>query len=262
MRKDLKKYINYRYKKVEGWYSGMALKIIARLADIQKRNNIVGPVCEIGVHQGRSFILLHMLTNTNEFALAYDLFKKQTENMDKSGEGDKDKFIRNLKKNKCDLQRIKIISTNSLNLTPETMIIETKSLIRIFSIDGGHTAPIVFNDLGLAEKTICMGGIIIVDDVFHEGWPGVAEATCKYLSSGNSKLIPFAIFDNKMVFTNNEIRKEIYLNSLRSLSPKFLTRESEFFSTKVVIIEKSTNKMSDKLRRRFRVMSLKGSPSR
>ena len=99
-----------------------------------------------------------MLTNSKEMSVAIDLFEMQSDNVDKSGKGDKEKLIKNLRDNFCELDRIKIITKNSMNISPEYLLDQTGCKIRIFSVDGGHSAEVVYNDLKLVEKTICKGG--------------------------------------------------------------------------------------------------------
>ncbi len=249
MNDNLRKYITHGYRNVEGFFSYLALKTIAKLSEIQSQNKITGAVCEIGVHHGRSFILLHLLTNGHEKSVAYDLFEMQEQNVDKSGEGDKGKLLFNLNKHKCDLSRINVILKNSLSLTPEQVLNDANGTIKIFSIDGGHTSEIVYHDLEIGENTISNGGIIIVDDVFEDQWPGVSEGTCKYLLGGNSKLIPVAVFDNKVAFTNMQHMKEIYQAGLRTLAPEFIFKESKYFGTKILVLWNSSNRIIDTMRK-------------
>ncbi len=249
MNKDINKYIHHGYKKIEGWISNLALRAILKLSHVQCQNNVNGSVCEIGVHHGRSFILLHMLTNSNEMSAAIDLFEMQSDNIDKSGKGDKEKLIKNLRDNFCELNRIKIITKNSLNISPEYLLEQTGSRIRIFSVDGGHSAEVVYNDLKLAERTICKGGIIILDDFFVSSWPGVSEGACKYLMNEETKLIPFSTFDGKILFTNDKQLKELYIQGLLEMYPEFLYKESMFFNNKVIALYKSRNDTIDFFRR-------------
>ncbi len=245
----LNKYVKHSYKKVEGWISPLALKAILKLGEIQETNNIIGSVCEIGVHHGKAFILLHLLTKSDEMSAAIDLFEMQSGNIDNSGKGDKEKLIKNLKNNSCDFERIRIITENSMDISPDFLLTQTKSKIRLFSVDGGHTAEVVFNDLKLAEKTLCEGGVIILDDFFVNSWPGVSEGTCKYLLSGDTKLIPFSTFDGKILFTNNKDIADLYVKGLSGMNPEFLTKESAFFNSKVIVLSRSRNNAIDFLRR-------------
>jgi hypothetical protein len=201
-------------RKVQGWLTPIAIDVICELSDLQQRMGIRGPVCEIGIHHGRLFILLHLLTAKDEKSVAYDLFERQDENVDRSGHGDKQVFQKNLKRYHCDLGRITINTENSLNLTPDKILSDCSSKIRLFSIDGGHTPEITYNDLSLAAKTLCDGGLIILDDFFNESWPGVAEGTCKYLINKDTSLFPVVIAGNKFIFTNNKKIASYYINGI------------------------------------------------
>ena len=260
MNQQAVKYVNGGYKKVDGFFSHMALKALVKMSEAQTQRGIGGAVCEIGVHHGRSFILLYMLTTGKEISVAYDLFEMQEENVDKSGEGDKEKFIYNLKKNNCDLSRIKIFSQNSMNLSAEKILEDAGSKVKLFSIDGGHTAEIVYNDLSVAAASLCSGGVIVIDDVFDEGWPGVSEGTCKFLAA-NKQLLPFAVFDDKAAFTNTEEMHDIYFNKLKQLTPEFLMKESEYFGKKVIVLYESPHKgLVNQLRRTQLWQSIKNNP--
>ena len=52
---------------------------------------------EIGVHHGQFFIALNQLIPSNFTSYAIDVFDNQQLNIDKSGEGNKSKFIENLR---------------------------------------------------------------------------------------------------------------------------------------------------------------------
>ena len=89
MNKYLFEYIYQGSRNVYGWLYKPAIDIITSIANTQEALGINGPVCEIGIHHGKSFILIHLLTQDNEMSVAYDLFERQQENLDKSGLGDK-----------------------------------------------------------------------------------------------------------------------------------------------------------------------------
>jgi hypothetical protein len=67
----LKKYISSGYRTVDGWLSAIAIKSTAELGALQKRLGVSGAVSEIGVHHGRLFILLHLLTDAPEKSVAW-----------------------------------------------------------------------------------------------------------------------------------------------------------------------------------------------
>jgi hypothetical protein len=65
-------------QQVEGWLLPTAVEIIRHLAGVQQELGIHGPACEIGVHHGRLFLLLHLLTIPPERSVAIDLFECRT----------------------------------------------------------------------------------------------------------------------------------------------------------------------------------------
>jgi len=168
MNNQINKYILKGYKKIEGWYSQDALEIITAINNIQVIHDINGSLCEIGVHHGRSLVLLALLSRENEICIGIDLFENQNQNIDNSGCGDEEVVQLNLKLNNCDINRVKLISSNSLNLTSNDLLNNSSNKFRFFSLDGGHSANIVQSDLKLAESVLENGGVVLVDDYFDE----------------------------------------------------------------------------------------------
>ena len=83
---------------VDGWLRSEAARIIVALNERQRSLGIAGGIAEIGVHHGKLFILLYLLSREPEKALAIDLFEDQHLNIDQSGNGDLAKFRRNLER--------------------------------------------------------------------------------------------------------------------------------------------------------------------
>lgn len=227
-------YIKRGHRKVSGWLTPVAAEVLADLAGVQRRLGIAGGVAEIGVHHGKLFILLHLLTDSPEISVAWDLFERQNENIDDSGRGDQEIFRANLLRHGCDVARIRIRTENSLNLTVSEVLEKCGGSVRMFSIDGGHTAEITVNDLSLAEKALCRGGVIVLDDFFNEMWPGVAEGTCRHFSGGTD-LIPFAIGGNKLFLTNDAAMAKCYMEGVAKPRKGYGRKQSALFGHEVVI---------------------------
>lgn len=236
MKPELLKYVKTGYHKVNGWLSPIAINIITELAVIQQEIGMTGSVGEIGVHHGKLFILIHFLTGQFEKSVAWDLFERQAENIDHSGCGNQSIFKANLQKNKCDLNRIKVITANSMNLTADMIERECESKPRLFSIDGGHTAEITYHDLSLVSKALKPGGLVIIDDFFNEAWPGVSEGVCQYLIEAEHPLFPVVIAGNKYIFTNDEKMANTYIQRLNIDRPGYITKMSESFGKAVLVI--------------------------
>jgi hypothetical protein len=208
MASNLSRYAKHGQRRVEGWLLSGAIELVMELAAFQRERGVKGPACEIGVHHGRLFILLHLLA-LPERALGIDLFELQSENVDQSGEGSRDALNRNLRRHGCDLSRVELLTENSLRLTPERIVELCGGRPRLFSVDGGHTAEITANDLALADRSVCDGGLVILDDYFNSSWPAVSEGACRFMSEGG-RLHPVAIGANKFLFAKGDAAAAAY----------------------------------------------------
>jgi len=196
------------YRKVEGCLEDVAVREIVSLAGVQRQLGIRGPVCEIGVHYGRSFILLHLLTQPGEISVAIDLYEQQ-----RSGQKRQPQLLLNLRRHHGDPERVRIISEDSLKLTPERIVAACEGQPRFFSIDGSRCAENVCHDLVLAQQTLCDGGLVCVTDYFSERWPGVSEGVCRFMGQ-HDDLRPVAIGGNKFFMTRSTHLAQTYRDAL------------------------------------------------
>ena len=183
---------------VDGWLRTEAAQIVVALTERQRSLGVAGGIAEIGVHHGKLFILLYLLGQASEKAVAIDLFEDQHLNVDHSGSGDLAKFRRNLERH-ADSTRLVLHQGNSMDLSGAILTRLADGPLRFVSVDGGHTAEITAHDLATAEAAIAEGGIIVVDDVFNERWPGVGDGVRRYFER-RPNLVPFAIGANKTYF--------------------------------------------------------------
>ena len=75
--KKLNAYLNKGHKRIFGWLHPESIKVIAELGRIQQDFKIEGGVGEIGVHHGKLFMLLHLMTSNHERSFAIDVFENQ-----------------------------------------------------------------------------------------------------------------------------------------------------------------------------------------
>lgn len=183
---------------VEGWLRTEAALVVAALSAHQQTLGVSGGMAEIGVHHGKLFILLYLLGRSSEKAVAIDLFDDQHLNVDQSGSGDLGKFRQNLERH-ADTQRLVLHQGNSLDLSGADLVRLAEGPLRLASVDGGHTAQHAVHDLAVMEAALAEGGIIVVDDVFNEQWPGVGDGVHHYFAR-RPNLVPFAIGANKTYF--------------------------------------------------------------
>lgn len=192
------KYAASGHKKVHGWLATPDALAIVKLARAQ---TISGGAAEIGVHHGRLFILLHLLTTGP--SVAVDLFESQEGNTDGSGCGSREALMRNVARF-GDQGRVRVIAENSLKLTARDIWAAAGGPARIFSVDGGHTAECTYNDLTLAADATQPGSLVILDDYFNPFWPAVSEGAVQFLTEHKDELQPVYIGANKFIFARGD----------------------------------------------------------
>lgn len=229
----LHSYAKHGCKSVHGWLHPDSALILSKLSEAQDELNVTGGVGEIGVHHGKLFILLHLMLRKGERSFVVDIFENQHLNLDQSGRGDREVFLRNVKRLGGKPELIDIFHKSSLEVTAEE-IVEKTGKIRIFSIDGGHTAEITLNDLIVAEQAIAEGGIIIIDDYFNQEFPGVSEGVAKFFIERKPKIKPIAILPNKVLLTDEKLA-EAYKEILKKKASNWYLKTSDFFGKDVLI---------------------------
>jgi hypothetical protein len=190
------------HRLVQGWMLTEVLTMLAAVDAVQRAQNVGGAVAEIGVHRGKLFIGLKLLQHGDETAVAIDVFGDQDLNVDHSGNGDYQRFLKNVER-WSSIDGLVVHQGDSTQLQPQRLVELAGSGVRIFSVDGGHTEQIVTSDMRLAEETLAEGGVVVADDVFNAAWPGVAVGTLRYLDEGGA-LAPFVIGFNKVLFSRPE----------------------------------------------------------
>ena len=241
-------YIKNGIEKVEGWLYPDVVSVITNIVQAQNKFNIKGHIGEIGVHHGKLFILLYLLSRQSEKALAVDIFDKQHLNIDKSGKGDLDKFLNNLEYFAKDKHKLRIIAEDSTQISSNDIKKAVGGELRLFSVDGGHTPGIARNDLRIASKSICEGGVIILDDYFNGLFPGVSEGTNQFfLYDNDNGIVPFAIATHNAnkVFMTSSSYADKYIEYLLECNIPNLgsdSRQTEFFGHRVISFDFSCPK--------------------
>jgi methyltransferase family protein len=186
---------------VDGWFSPAAAQFFGLIDEIQRQSGVSGDLFEIGVHHGRSAVLLcHMAQSTEAVGLC-DLFGAQEDNVSESGHGDRPILERNLAALAPPGSRVKVFEKRSDELTIE----EIGSPYRFFHIDGGHLLEEALGDLQLGAAVLHERGVLVIDDPFRAEWPGVTEAVIRLLEQ-RSDLVPIALGFNKLVIARRDAR--------------------------------------------------------
>jgi hypothetical protein len=183
-----------RVRRIQGWFSPGAAALFALLDEVQREHDVHGDLFEIGVHHGRSAVLLCRITRPDEIVGACDLFERQEFNVSASGGGDRVVFERNVARFAPGFDRLVIHEKSSADLRPD----EIGGPYRLFHVDGGHSVDEAYSDIRLGATVLHEAGAIVVDDPFRPEWPGVTEAILRFLKE-RPEYCAVAIGFNKLV---------------------------------------------------------------
>jgi hypothetical protein len=156
--------------------------------ELQDAFGIEGDAAEIGVYQGKTFLLLAHALNGGERAFAIECFGQPPGS---------------------DAETAAIFQANLARFgfsdVTETIVADTGTLdgaglrarlganVRLFSVDGAHGHQAVLHDLTLAESVLAPGGVVAADDLFNPWWPGTTEAIYDFVRAGTHDLEPVAL---------------------------------------------------------------------
>lgn len=186
---------------IDGWFLPDAAQLFGLVDDAQRRAGITGDLFEIGVHHGRSAVLLAHMAQGSERVKVCDVFGAQDSNPSRSGLGDRAVFERNMASLAPADSAVDVFERRSDELTPE----EIGSRCRFFHIDGGHLLEEALSDLRLGASVLDERGVLVVDDPFKPEWPGVTEAIVRFLEE-RTDLVPVVLGFNKLVICPRDAR--------------------------------------------------------
>lgn len=168
-------YLVQAYRSVPGMSSRFAAAISCGLMRIQAKMGVTGHVAEIGTFQGRFFIALAKALRPGERALGIDRF-------DWPSPAVLDRFEANCRQNGIAPERRITWKADSGGLNPQALSARLDGgKVRLFHIDGEHTRAALTRDLDLATAVMCPGGLIVLDDMLHPGYPMLMLAVHDYL---------------------------------------------------------------------------------
>jgi hypothetical protein len=195
----LSAYLTDGYSKINGWLNMPAVETTLAIGAIQRELAISGPVCEIGVWQGRYLTLLSFLADTPQPIVGIDPFVHV-----QNREAQIAQLWENLRRYARRPDVVTIVERDSSTLTPEEILAATGGRCQFVSVDGDHTMPGCLHDMRLAEAILAPRGVVALDDICNMTCPGVVEAAVRYGTAPGSPLAPFLIAGNKLFMTQAE----------------------------------------------------------
>lgn len=185
-------YLNDGYERVVGMSSRFAAAICARLLRLQTEEGVAGPIAEIGAFEGRFFIALAHALEPGEIALGIDIFEWPNPEV-------KDRFEANCLKYGIAPERRVTIKGDAGAMTPAELLAHARGeKLRFIHIDGEHSRAALTKDLALATACLSEGGLIVLDDMLHPGYPTLMVAVQDYLAA-NPDIVPLCIIDRETI---------------------------------------------------------------
>jgi predicted O-methyltransferase YrrM len=185
-------YLDQGYATVPGMSSRFAAAISCGLMRIQTDLGVNGCAAEIGPFEGRFFIALAHALQPGETALGIDLFDWPNPEV-------ADRFEANCVKHGVAPDRRIAWKADSRTMQPAELIERLGGRrVRFFHIDGEHSRAALTKDLELATAVLAPGGLVVLDDMLHPGYPTLMVAVHDYLRR-HSHMCVLCIIDRESI---------------------------------------------------------------
>ena len=186
------RYLGDGYETVVGMSSRFAAGICGRLLRIQSELGVTGHFAEIGAFEGRFLIAMAHCLGEGETALGMDIFDWPNPEV-------KDRFEANCLKHGIGPGKRITWKVDSGTTTPAEVLAKVGGgPIRMFHVDGEHSRKALALDLELATAALAPGGLIVLDDMLHPGYPTLMVAVQEYLER-HPEIVVLSIIDRETI---------------------------------------------------------------
>lgn len=186
------RYLADGYESVVGMSSRFAAAITCGLMRIQTELGVAGPIAEIGTFEGRFFIAMAHALADGETALGIDLFDWPNPEVI-------DRFEANCARHGVPQGRRITWKADSRSMRPEDLLAKLGGKrVRLFHVDGEHSRHALTRDLELATAVLAPGGVIVLDDMLHPGYPTLMVAVQAYLDA-HPEMCVLCIIDRETI---------------------------------------------------------------
>lgn len=217
----VERYLADGYDGVVGMSSRFAAAICARLLRLQTQEGVAGPIAEIGAFEGRFFIALAHALEQGEIALGIDIFSWPNEEV-------KDRFEANCLRHGVGPERRVTVKGDSGAMAPADLLAHAGGRrLRFIHIDGEHSRRALAKDLELATACLCEGGLIVLDDMLHPGYPTLMVAVQDYLEA-HPDIVPLCVIDRETIVGATK-----FVLCERSWFERYQTRMLEIFKDQI-----------------------------
>lgn len=185
-------YLAGGFDTVTGMSSGFAAAVCCGLLDIQSRHGVKGHVAEIGAFEGRFLIALAKALGEGERALGMDIFAWPDAGVRARCEANCARFG-------VTAPTLVTWQVDSARTTSAAVLEKLgEGRVRLFHIDGDHARISLMNDLELATATLADGGVLVLDDMLHPGYPTLMIAVQDYLAR-HPEMVVLCVIDRETI---------------------------------------------------------------
>lgn len=186
------RYLDTGYATVVGMSSRFAAAVSCGLMRIQTDLGVKGPVAEIGTFEGRFFIAMAHALADGETALGIDLFDWPNPEVI-------DRFEANCTTHGVPAEKRITWRADSRTMKPDDLLAKLGGeRVRLFHVDGEHSRHALTRDLELATAVLGDGGVIVLDDMLHRGYPTLMVAVQDYLQR-HPEMVVLSIIDRETI---------------------------------------------------------------
>ena len=200
----LSAFLDKGFHEIAGWLWMPAVEATLLLGRIQASEVPAGPICEIGVWEGRYLTLLTFLASTPQRVLGIDPLIHG---------GDRDaqraRLTKNIERYARRPDLVTLCEQDSKAVSADAIVSILGGRCQFVSVDGDHTMEGAMHDLRLAEEITAPGGIVALDDIPNFSCPGVTEAIMRHSLDASHTLAPFLLVSNKLFLAHKD-RCETY----------------------------------------------------
>jgi hypothetical protein len=169
-------YLDAGFEAVPGWTSRLSAAVMAGLMDIQAGLGIRGHFIEIGVFEGRLFVVAARALGAQEKAVGIDPFDWPQPDVG-------DRFRAHLAQQNIDPRKVVIVTADSRKLAAADLSRHFGDLpCRFVHVDGDHAAESALSDIELSDGILCAEGLMVIDDLLHPCYPHLTVAVHGFLS--------------------------------------------------------------------------------
>src|SRR5690606_9170450 len=151
----------------------------------------------LGVWHGRSALLLYQFLESNERLYAVDIFDLRSRSHRYFN--DPNIFLGHCKRLRVD-ERLEVVKMDTTRDGERLAAKLGSKSCRIVHGGGGHDDRTAKMDRALGASVLVDGGVLVCDDVFLRGFPGVTQALVELLQK-KGDLVPIAISTKKIWIT-------------------------------------------------------------